>query len=144
VPQSATKQGRRFAAIRPAAVILQPSGMVRILKQVAVADVVVLPADQAAKAREAFDHVGVLAEAVAVADAVVDAGRGEVDIQRIPMRLLSESCWRPERGRFRLLRLHGCERMTGLTTRRRSDKFAEFSFSSVDRPTAILHQIIPE
>lgn len=61
--------------------IFQPCGVIGVLTQVAVRNVVVLASDHAAKAAEiAFHHVGVLAVAVAVAFRVVDAGRSVISL----------------------------------------------------------------
>lgn len=60
--------------------------MVRILIEVTVADMVMLATDHAAKAREVgLHHVGMLAVAVAVGDAVVDAAGLVVHFEAIPM-----------------------------------------------------------
>ena len=80
--QCATKQRHRVAAIRAAAVIFQPSNMVRVLVKVAVRDAVVLATDQATTAAEiALDHVCVLAVAVAVGDRVIDPLGSELHFQ---------------------------------------------------------------
>jgi hypothetical protein len=74
--ERAAKDGVGVRTVRPATVILQPSGVIRVLVKVAVRNVVVLPADHTTQAREvAFNHVGVLAVAVAVGERMVDAAR---------------------------------------------------------------------
>lgn len=84
--ERAAKQGMSIAAIRPATVIFQPCGVIGVLVEVAVRNVVVLAADHATKAAEiALHHVGMLAVAVAVGFAVVDATGLELHFQRVPM-----------------------------------------------------------
>lgn len=81
-----TEQGCCVATIRAAAVILAPCGMVGILVEVLVRNVVVLALHHAAKAGEvAFNPVGVLAVAVAVQFAVVDAAGLEIHVKNVPM-----------------------------------------------------------
>ena len=67
--------------------IFQPRGMVGVLIQVAVRDVVMLTADHAAKAAKiAFNPIRVLAVTVAVADAVIDPARLELGFKGVDAR----------------------------------------------------------
>ena len=73
------------SAVIRAAVILQPCGVVRVLVQIAGADVVVLPADHTTQAREErLRHVGVLAM-VAVDFGVVHTVHHPASVQQVPM-----------------------------------------------------------
>src|SRR5690606_3521992 len=87
--ESAAKQGEGVRTVGPPTMIFHPRGVVRILVKVAVAHMVMLAANHAAKAREeAFNPIRMLAVAFAVEFAVVDAGDRVIQFQRIPMARL--------------------------------------------------------
>lgn len=63
--------------------IFKPRGVIGVLVEIAVRDVLMLSGDHAAQAAKiAFHHVGMLAMAVAVAFRMVDAGRGGDEMAR--------------------------------------------------------------
>lgn len=75
----------RQIAVVCAAVILKPSGVIRVLVKILRANVVVLTSDHAAQTREiAFDHVGVFA-VVAIDFAVVHALDVPARVQQVPV-----------------------------------------------------------